>query len=88
MKAEDTFDLLVDFCEYIKQEPYLGSDSVDIVRKYIKERYVNIPKEDKMFFLFKILFTLIQKLFNKKKQKKWHDSGVSGTAAQNDNVVP
>nr|QJB20891.1 MAG: hypothetical protein [Microvirus sp.] len=69
MNANNTFDLLVDFCEYVKEEPYLGSDSIEIVQKYIKDRYVTIPKEDKMFFLFKTLFTFIQKLFNKKNKK-------------------
>ena len=66
MNANSTFDLLVDFCEYIKEEPYLGSDSTEIVQKYIKDRYVTVSKEDRMFFLFKILYTLIDKLFNKK----------------------
>ena len=69
MNANNTFDLLVDFCEYIKEEPYLGSDSIEIVQKYIKDRYVTVSKEERMFFLFKTLYSLIDKLFNKKKQK-------------------
>lgn len=69
MNANNTFDLLVDFCEYIKEEPYLGSDSTVIVQKYIKDRYVTVSKDERMFFLFKILYTLIDKLFNKKRQR-------------------
>lgn len=69
MNANNTFDLLVDFCEYIKDEPYLGSDSIEIVQKYIQDRYVTVSKEEKMFFLFKILYTLIEKLFYKKSKR-------------------
>lgn len=69
MNANNTFDLLVDFCEYIKQSPYLGSNSSEIVQQYIKDRYVTVSKEERMFFLFKILYTLIDKLFTKKNKR-------------------